>query len=150
MAKMNATALALRLAETYDVDLSALSGSGSDGTVTARDVLEHRNPTSRSPTDRGSKSPIQNAEAETVVEAPSRRAPQSEQGAPILVLESEPKSPIQNAEAETIVEAPSQRAPQTQRRALILALEEAEEEESNSRRSDSDIPRWMFWRRWSD
>ena len=141
MSKTNATALALRLAKTYDVDLGTLSGSGSDGTVTARDVLEHRNPTSLGPADSGSEDPIQKVE---VFEAAPQHAPQT-----VSPEDSDLEGSTQKTD-ETVVETAPQHAPQTQRRALILALEEAEEEEANSRRSDSDIPRWMFWRRRDD
>ena len=82
MSKTNATALALRLAKTYDVDLSTLSGSGSGGTVTARDVLEHRNLTSFSPT---SSAQAQEAEGD----AAPQRAPRAERRAPVLVLEGD-------------------------------------------------------------
>ena len=81
MSKTNATALALRLAKTYDVDLSTLSGSGSGGTVTARDVLEHRNLTSFSPT---SSAQAQEAEGD----AAPQRAPRAERRALLLALEA--------------------------------------------------------------
>ena len=171
----NATALALRLAKTYNVDLSTLSGSGSGGMVTARDVLEHRNHISPSPTDSGSEGSAQKAETVTVFKTASQRALRAEsftqeveietifetalQPAPQAegptqkaetesIVKARPapraKSPTQEAEAVTALKTALQRARQAERRPLILALEE---ESSNSRGSDDEIPRWMFWRR---
>ena len=112
----NATALALRLAKTYNVDLSTLSGSGSDGTVTARDVLERRNHVSLSPTDSGSEASTQKAEAVTVFKTASQRAPRAE-------------SFTQEAEIESVFETALQRAPQaegsTQRAEAVTVFETA-------------------------
>ena len=151
MSKTNATALALRLAKTYNVDLSTLSGSGSDGRVTARDVLEHRNPTNLSPADSGSDS-TQKAEAKTAPQP----APRTERRAPILVLKNDLEGFAQESDlegftqgAEADIEVAPQPAPR--RRALISAIEEEDEDEEDSRRrSGSEAPRWMFWRRRGD
>ena len=81
----NPSALAQRLAKAHNLDLSTLSGSGANGMVTARDVLEHLNhePGTDSSIAEGDSDSIQGAEAETRIEMeaepPSRQTTRAEQ-----------------------------------------------------------------------
>lgn len=102
MSDADPSALAQRLAKTHNLDLSTLSGSGANGMVTARDVLEHLNqePGTDSGIAEGDSDSIQGAETETRTEAEAEPlSPQATQAAQKVekVEESQPAQPDSDA-----------------------------------------------------
>ena len=77
MPDANTSALARRLAKTHNLDLSTLMGSGANGLVTARDVLEYlEHETNLNAADSASETSVQKAEVEAETNAVIETAPQ--------------------------------------------------------------------------
>ena len=103
MSDANTSALARRLAQAHNLDLSALSGSGANGAVTARDVLEHLNQESKpGVADNSSESSVQKAEAEInpVIQTPAEHAARVTQGTMPEVEEAETSQNSAHADSE--------------------------------------------------
>lgn len=118
MSEANPSALAQRLAQAHDLDLSRLSGSGPNGRVTARDVLEH----------------LHNLE-------PSSRDYVTEQHS----AESRTEGDLATQVQETTVLQPATFQP-SEMTSEILEATKPENQTQPDAEAPPQVPRWMFWR----